>query len=96
LSDFFTYATLGTLAGTITATTLIVQYIKDLKPFKQIPTRLLVLIVSFTIILITSLIKKQFSIKNIPLYLINSLLAATSAIGSWHSITDIKNGKQTY
>jgi len=95
LNKFLTYDTLGTLAGTITATTLIVQFIKDLKPFKKIPTRLLVLIISFTIILTTSIITKQFSIKDIPLYLINSLLATTSAIGSWHSITGVTNGKQS-
>lgn len=87
MQDFFTYKTLETYVGMTTAVTLITEFIKNIKPFDKIPTRLLVLILSCTLILLTNIVTDQFKIHDILLYLLNALLVTSSAIGAWHVVT---------
>jgi len=94
LQEFFNYTSLSTLAGNVAATILIVQFIKKLKLIKKIPTQLLVLIISFSIIAFASVVTGKFSFKDIPLYLLNSILAASSSIGTYNTINS-KNGKKS-
>ncbi|WP_435620052.1 hypothetical protein [Thermoanaerobacterium thermosulfurigenes] len=82
------------MAGNVAATILIVQFIKKLKLIKKIPTQLLVLIISFSIITFASVVTGKFSFKDIPLYLLNSILAASSSIGTYNTINS-KNGKKS-
>jgi len=44
--DLFTHDSLGSLTGAVTATVLVVQFLKDLEPFKRLPTRWLALAVA--------------------------------------------------
>ena len=88
MKEFFDYKTIGTLAGSVAVTMLIVEFIKDLKPFRNIRTKLLVFIIGFILIILTSTLQGDFSIYNLPLYIINSFLVATTAIGSWHTINE--------
>ncbi|WKV09706.1 hypothetical protein Q2T46_04515 [Thermoanaerobacterium sp. CMT5567-10] len=98
MQEFFNYTSLSTLAGNVAATILIAQLIKKLKLIKKIPTQLLVLIISFSIITFTSAVTGKFSFKDIPLYLLNSILAASSAIGTYHTINseNEKKSKRVY
>jgi len=94
MNDFFNYKILGTFAGTITATSLIVEFIKDIGVLKKIPTRYLVLTISLFLVTITAIATNEFTLKNIPLYLLNSILVATSSIGGWHITNQAINQKK--
>ncbi|MGI9952079.1 hypothetical protein V3F56_06920 [Moorellaceae bacterium AZ2] len=83
MQDFFTYTFLATLTGAVTATMLVVEFLKNLGPLKRLPTRWLVLAVAETIVIITNIATDALALKDIPLYLLNGLLVTASAIGSW-------------
>ncbi|ADL07416.1 hypothetical protein [Thermosediminibacter oceani] len=82
--EMFTYDFLSTLTGTVTATVLVVEFLKELGPIKKIPTRWVVFAVSEMIVIITSIARGNFGIINLPLYFLNGLLVTTLAMGSWH------------
>ncbi|MCG0276024.1 MAG: hypothetical protein L5655_07680 [Thermosediminibacteraceae bacterium] len=86
--EMFTYDFLSTLTGTVTATVLVVEFLKELGPLKKVPTRWVVFIVSEMIVIITSIARGEFGIINLPLYFLNGLLVTTLAMGSWHLISD--------
>ena len=88
MQDLFTYTSLGTLTGAVTATLLVVEFLKNLGPLKKLPTRWLVLAVAESFVIITHLLSGTFSGKEIPLYLLNGLLVSASTMGSWHIIND--------
>ncbi|MCR4432302.1 MAG: hypothetical protein NUV45_14970 [Tepidanaerobacteraceae bacterium] len=64
------------------------EFIKEIKCFKLLPTRWLVFIVAETIVIFTSAAKGDFTVMNLPLYFLNGLLITTSAMGSWQIIND--------
>lgn len=76
------------MTGAVTATVLVVESIKEIKYFKLLPTRWLVFIVAEAIVVFTSVAKGEFTVINLPLYLLNGLLITTSAMGSWQIISD--------
>lgn len=88
LREQFTYFSLGTLTGAVTATVLVMEFIKEIKFFKPLPTRWLVFIISEMIVIFTSIARGEFKIINLPLYFLNGLLITTSAMGSWRVIND--------
>ncbi|WP_422449157.1 hypothetical protein [Thermoanaerobacterium sp. DL9XJH110] len=88
MQDQFTYSSLGTLTGAVTATVMVVEFLKESGCFKLIRTRWLVFLVAQSIVMITSIARHEFSIINIPLIFLNGLLVTTSAMGSWHILSD--------
>ncbi|HHW39655.1 MAG TPA: hypothetical protein GXX19_00615 [Syntrophomonadaceae bacterium] len=93
MPELFTYKSLGTLTGSVMATVLVVEFFKEFSLFKLIHTRWLVLVVAEGIILLTNIGLGSFAIVNIPIYFLNGLLVASSAIGSWQVVHDlISNG----
>lgn len=86
--DFYTYSTLGSLTGAVTATILVIEFLKNLGPLKRLPTRWLVLTVAEGIVMGTSLATGHFVFTGIPLYFLNGLLVAATAMGSWHVVYD--------
>ncbi|WP_366924483.1 hypothetical protein MFMK1_001461 [Metallumcola ferriviriculae] len=79
----FTYGILGTLAGAVTATVLVVEFLKGMGPIRSVPTRWMALAVAYLIIISTSMATGQFNLRDLLLYFLNSLLVAASALGSW-------------
>ncbi|MCG1011912.1 hypothetical protein JT739_04775 [Tepidanaerobacter sp. GT38] len=88
MKDQFTYISLGTLTGAVTATILVVEFIKEIKYFKPLPTKWLVFMISVVIVIFTSIARGEFRVINLPLYFLNGLLVTTSAMGSWRVIND--------
>jgi hypothetical protein len=76
------------LSGAVTATVLVVEFIKEIKCLKALPTRWLVFIVAEIIVIFTSIAKGELIVVNLPLYFLNGLLITTSAMGSWQIISD--------
>ncbi|MEW6425631.1 MAG: hypothetical protein AB1523_12995 [Bacillota bacterium] len=88
MPDLFTYDSLGSLTGAVTATVLVVQFLKNLEPFKRFPSRWLALAVAEGVVAVNSIATGHFTLKELPLHLLNGLLVAASAIGSWEVIHD--------
>ena len=73
-----------TLAGATAATLLIVQFAKlPLDRGWKIPTRLLVLVVAFLILLCAQIFTAGLSPESLPLIVLNSFLAAAAAMGAY-------------
>ncbi|MDI6707260.1 MAG: hypothetical protein QME73_13575, partial [Bacillota bacterium] len=88
VQELFTYVSLGTLSGAVTATMLVVQFLKEIGPLKRFPTRWLVFGVAQGIVLAANVSTGNFSVINIPICFLNGLLVAFSALGSWHVLHD--------
>lgn len=89
MTSMFTYSLLGTLTGAATATVLIVEFLKEFRLLKKLPTRTLVFIVAQIIVTLPNVALGTFRAIEIPLYVINGLLVTASAIGGWQIIYDI-------
>lgn len=87
MQNLFTYAPLGTLAGAIAATVLVVNLIKKVGPLKRLSTRCLVVVVAEGIVFFTNLAAGSLTIINVPLCILNGLLLA-AFVGSFQIIHD--------
>ena len=82
--SLFSWGELGTLAGATAATLLIVQFAKlPLDKIWKIPTRLLVLVVAFIILLCAQIFTAGLSPESLPLIVLNSFLVAAAAMGAY-------------
>lgn len=91
--QFFDYDHIGTLVGCTITTILVTQYIKNLPFFKKIHTKLIVLFTAMVIVIMSDIILKHFSLHKIPLFILNSIFVALSAIGGWDTVA--KEGKRS-
>ena len=87
MDNFITYDYLATFAGLTTSTFIVVNFLKELKFVKKIPTQYFSAIVSFVLLLITTLVSGKFDPANLPLIIINSILISCSSNG----VYDISN-----
>ncbi len=91
--DLFTYQSLSTLTGAVTATVLTTEFCKLIWPGKGTSTRWMALLIAEGVVLISNIASSSFSMNNIPLYFFNGLLVASSAMGSWQVVHDlVSNG----
>jgi hypothetical protein len=88
MQDLFTYASLGTLTGAVAATVLLVDSIKEIGFLKRFSTRYLIVLVAESIVFLADIAAGNFTVRDIPLCIINGLLVAASAMGSWQVIYD--------
>ncbi len=85
-TELYTWATLGTFAGASAATLLVVQYLKvPLDKLAHIPTRLLVLLVAFLILVAAHTFGGGFAWQDLPLMLVNAFLVALTAMGAYEN-----------
>lgn len=89
--EFFTWAYLASYAGATVAVLIIVQFTKDLPLISKIPTRIWAYLISVLILILATL----FTVDDITpsvilLCLINAVIVAMAAVGSYHTITDSK------
>lgn len=84
--EFFTYTSLGTLTGAITATVLVVEFLKEFKVFALMSTRCLVLAVAEIIMFIAGIAGGSFAFKDLPIYFLDGLMVAALAMGSWQVV----------
>ena len=82
--SLFNWAELGTLAGATAATMLVVQFTKlPLDRVWKIPTRLLVLAVSFVILLLAQIFTDGLTPESLPLIALNSFIVAAASMGMY-------------
>ena len=84
MDNFITYQYLATLAGLILATNMTTEFVKEMKYIKDIKTKYVSAVIAFILTLVTSLAMKDFSIVNIPLLILNSIMVTFGATGSYN------------
>jgi hypothetical protein len=83
MSGLFTYQSIGTLAGAIAATTLVVQAIKGLPGVRRLSPRLLSFLVAFALLSLARIASGPVAWSLLPLLALNALLVGSSAIGTY-------------
>lgn len=65
-----------------------VDFVKELSFLKRFSTRCLVVLVAEGIVFLADIAAGSFTVKNVPLCMLNGLLVAASAMGSWQVVHD--------
>lgn len=84
LTAFLTWEFLGTMAGAVFATTLIIQFCKfPLDKVWKIPTRFVVYILALLILFAVEFVTGKVTIDKSILIIFNAIIVATSAMGTY-------------
>lgn len=81
MDSFITWEALITFGGLTSAVYMIVEFTKELKLIKKIPTKYWSFIISFTLMILTSVAIGKFEYKELLLYALNSILISLGANG---------------
>ena len=84
--EFFTSTSLGTFTGAITATVLVVEFLKEFKIFALVTTRFLVLVVAEIVMFIACISSGNFTFKDLPINFLNGLIVAAFAMANWQIV----------
>ena len=87
--SFFTWADLATYGGAVMAVLIITEFTKELPGIRRLPTRLWAYLVSLAL-LVTAAVFTGDTIyaEDILLCLVNSVVVAMAAVGSYHSVQE--------
>lgn len=94
VNDFINLQQLATFSGCLSITLMLVQLLKDLKFFKQMPTRYLAVIVGVINVIMTSIMLNTFRISELYLMIINGIFIGMTATVTYNFKGD-KNNKET-
>lgn len=91
MNEFFSWATLGTYAGAVLATTLITQLIKGIGFIDRIPTRIVAYVIALIVLLVTNAVAGTLDLATAGLSVVNAVIVALAANGGYDALT----GKRT-
>lgn len=81
MNDFLTWGYVSTFAGLVFCTSMVVEFLKELKYLKAIPTRYFTCIVAVVLLVLSSIFTGSFMFNNIPLIFLNGILITYTATG---------------
>lgn len=81
MTDFLTWSYITTFIGIVFCTQMLVEFFKELPFIKSIPTKYFTAIVAFVLILFGKIFVGDFSLIDIPLILLNSVLVTFTTTG---------------
>lgn len=90
MNEFFSWATLGTYAGAVLATTLITQLIKGIGFIDRIPTRIVAYVIALIVLLITNAVTGTLDLATAGLSVINAVIVALAANGGYDALVGRK------
>jgi len=90
LNEFFTWATLGTYAGCVLATSLITQFIKEWSFLKPIPTRLVSYVIALLVLLAANAIAGTLDLPAAGLCVVNAVVVSLAANGGYDGYESLK------
>ena len=83
-ASFFSWESIGTMAGAVAAVLIIVQYIKaPLDKVWKIPTRVVVYVIAFMLLLTGDIVSGAISWERVGLVILNAFMVSTSAMGTY-------------
>lgn len=81
MNEFLTWNTLISYTNFISIVYMIVEFTKEMKNIKNIPTKYWSFIISFILLIISHLVLKTFEIKDILLYILSSISISLGSNG---------------
>lgn len=88
MDQFLSIQYLGTFAGAVLATNVVVQVLKDLPGIKNFPTRWLCLITAEVLLFGLSVVMKTLTAQTAFLDFLNGFVVAASAMSMWQVAKD--------
>ena len=89
--SFFTWADLASYAGATLAVLTIVQFTKDLPGINKIHTRLWAYLLSLVLLVLATVFTvDKITASDIGLCIVNAVIVAMAAVGSYHTVADVK------
>ena len=88
--EFFTWASLGTYAGAVFATTLITQLFKGIGVISRIPTRLFSYAVALVVLLVATIVASGLEWQALALCVFNALIVSLAANGTYEAVASKK------
>lgn len=86
MTQFFTWATLGTYAGAVLATTLVTQMLKGVSFIDKLPTRIFSYIVAAVVLVLAHVFTGDISPSGIALCLVNAVVVSLASNGAYDSL----------
>ena len=87
--NFFTWGDLITYGGAVMAVLIITEFTKDLPGIRRIPTRIWAYLVSLVLLVPAAIFTADvIRAEDILLCLVNAVLVAMAAVGSFHSVQE--------
>ena len=90
MNEFFTWATLGTYAGCVLATSLITQFVKEWSFLKPIPTRLVSYVVALLVLISANAIAGTLDLPSAGLCVVNAVVVSLAANGGYDGYESLK------
>lgn len=90
MNDFLTWNSLSTYVNFITIVFLVVEFTKEIKWIKRIPTKYWSFFVSFFLLVIINLVNNNFKFYDVILYLLTSISISLSSNG----LSDLNKKKE--
>lgn len=81
MDTFLTWQYVATFSGIVFCTSMVVEFFKEIPIIKNIPTRYFTTMVACLLITLSSIFTGTFSVNNILLILLNSILITYTAVG---------------
>ena len=86
---FFTWGDLVTYGGAVMAVLIITEFTKDLPGIRKIPTRIWAYLVALVLLVPAAVFTADtIRAEDVLLCLVNGVLVAMAAVGSFHSVQD--------
>ena len=86
---FFTWGDLVTYGGAVMAVLIITEFTKDLPGIRKIPTRIWAYLVALVLLVPAAVFTADtIRAEDILLCLVNAVLVAMAAVGSFHSVQE--------
>ena len=86
MNEFFTWASLGTYAGAVLATTIITQLLKGIAIFDKLPTRIFSYIVAVIVLLAANIFGGAVNASAVALCFVNAAVVSLAANGAFDAI----------
>lgn len=90
MEKFLTWDVLTTYASFVSIVFMVVEFTKELKFIKEIPTKYWSFFISFILLIITNIVMNSFNFIDIFLYLLTSI---SISLGS-NGLSNFNNGKE--
>lgn len=81
MDSFLTWEVLLTFSGLVGAVYMVVEFTKEIKGIKKIPTKYWSWIIALLLLVVTNLVIGKFDYKDIVLYLLNAIVISLSSNG---------------
>lgn len=83
MENFLTWGYVASFMGVIFCTSMVVEFVKEMKYIKNIETKYLTALVAFILMVFGALFLGDFEFINIPLMALNSILVAYTTTGQY-------------